>query len=393
MPQDARERSSRSLRADRNAEKSGNACSEDCLSAELTLRTSRLSFQIFTMNVKGAGKSKSRKKEGAEKECGKMKIMQEKEASHYQKVSDIFRSKKIWFLSTSFSTGATKHTVGGQRTEIGSEAIVKEAALESMEGSIESESDKDSEEKCQKLIGFPIVESLSELRMQLLITMDAWSCFDPSRKWTDHHNECNEAVVVLNPDSADEAVRATRTGCSRLSVNPAHDASEWRLPRGVRGENDGLPCYLGNGDAGTSLGNPDIRVPYRTKREDGLTEEENTDDEEDTETTEEEEKEEATEDEERKANDDARRNGNRVVPTEAADQRGTEGNGDIREDRHAPGGTWLTKVRSFLKDSILKKRESCGRRGKGGTVREEGGEKLGGNGEETRGNKREGYIN
>ncbi|KAJ1216276.1 hypothetical protein NDU88_003880 [Pleurodeles waltl] len=57
---------------------------------------------------------------------------------------------------------------------------------------------------------------------------------------------------------------------NRLSVNPAHDAPEWRLPRGVRGEKDGLPCSLGNGDAGTSLGNLDIRVPDRIKREDGL---------------------------------------------------------------------------------------------------------------------------
>ncbi|KAJ1114505.1 hypothetical protein NDU88_002741 [Pleurodeles waltl] len=155
------------------------------------------------------------------------------------------------------------------------------------------------------------------------------------------------------------------TACSRLSVNPAHDASEWRLPRGVPGEEDGLPCYLGYGDAETSLGDPDIWVPYRTKREDGLHERVNTDDEEDAEATGREEKEEHTEDEEKKANDDDSRNGNRVVPTKAADQRGTEENGDTRADRHAPGGTWLTKVRSFLKDSILKKRESYGRRGEG----------------------------
>ncbi|KAJ1201079.1 hypothetical protein NDU88_004895 [Pleurodeles waltl] len=133
--------------------------------------------------------------------------------------------------------------------------------------------------------------------------------------------------------------------CSRLLVNPAHDASEWRLPRGVCAEKDGLPCYLGNGDTGTSLGNPDIQVPYRTKREDGLHLEEDAEDAEDAETTGRKENEEDTKDEERKEDDDGRRNGNSVVPTEAADQRGTERNGDTRADRHAPGGTWLTKLK------------------------------------------------
>ncbi|KAJ1172566.1 hypothetical protein NDU88_004411 [Pleurodeles waltl] len=125
---------------------------------------------------------------------------------------------------------------------------------------------------------------------------------------------------------------------SRLSGNPAHDASEWRLPRGVRGEKDGLPCCLGNRDAGTSLGNPDIRVPDRPKREDGLPEEENTDDEEYAEGTGREEEGEHTEDKEKKTNDDGSRNGNRVVPKKAADQRGTEENGDTRADRHAQEG-------------------------------------------------------
>ncbi|KAJ1084565.1 hypothetical protein NDU88_004711 [Pleurodeles waltl] len=122
-------------------------------------------------------------------------------------------------------------------------------------------------------------------------------------------------------------------------MNPAHDASECCLPRGVRGEKDGLPCCLGNEDAGTSLGNPDIRVPSRTKREDGLPFR----DEEDAEKPGRKENGKDTEDEERREDDDSRRNGNSVVPTEAADQRGTERNGDTRTDRHAPGGTWLTK--------------------------------------------------
>ncbi|KAJ1122819.1 hypothetical protein NDU88_001292 [Pleurodeles waltl] len=94
--------------------------------------------------------------------------------------------------------------------------------------------------------------------------------------------------------------------CSRLSVDPAHDAPEWRLPHGVRGENDGLPCSLGNGDAGTSLGNPDIRVPDRTKREDGL-HLKKVEDAEKAEKTERKETEENTENEERKEDEDGRR--------------------------------------------------------------------------------------
>ncbi|KAJ1180510.1 hypothetical protein NDU88_005731 [Pleurodeles waltl] len=38
----------------------------------------------------------------------------------------------------------------------------------------------------------------------------------------------------------------------------------------VRSEIDSLLCSQGNGEAGTFLGNPDIRVPDRTEREDGL---------------------------------------------------------------------------------------------------------------------------
>ncbi|KAJ1119413.1 hypothetical protein NDU88_007599 [Pleurodeles waltl] len=148
-----------------------------------------------------------------------------------------------------------------------------------------------------------------------------------------------------------------------------------------------MPCYLGGEDAGTSLGNPDNRVTYRPKGEDGLDEGRNTDDGEDAEATRREEKEEHTEDGERKANNDDSRNGNRVVPTEAADQRETEENGDTRADCHAPGGTWLTKVRSFLKDSILKRKtgelrqEGRVRDGTGGRKREARRERGGDEGE------------
>ncbi|KAJ1123590.1 hypothetical protein NDU88_002058 [Pleurodeles waltl] len=105
-----------------------------------------------------------------------------------------------------------------------------------------------------------------------------------------------------------------------------------------------LALLPGNRDAGTSLGNPDIRVPDRPKREDGHPRGTYMDDEEDAEGTGREEEGECTEDEERKTNHDGSRNGNSAVLKKAADQQGTEENGDTRADRHAPGGTWLTKT-------------------------------------------------
>ncbi|KAJ1091994.1 hypothetical protein NDU88_005108 [Pleurodeles waltl] len=105
------------------------------------------------------------------------------------------------------------------------------------------------------------------------------------------------------------------------------------MPLGVRGEIDGLPCSQGNGDAGTFLWNPDIRVPDKTEREDGLR-------------LRGEEDEQNAENAERRETDDSRRNGNSVVPAETIGQLGKEKNGDTRTFRHAPGGTWLTKVRN-----------------------------------------------
>ncbi|KAJ1216554.1 hypothetical protein NDU88_004155 [Pleurodeles waltl] len=70
-----------------------------------------------------------------------------------------------------------------------------------------------------------------------------------------------------------EVNRELRTFCNEKRIgNPSHDASEWRLLRGVRGKEDGLPCCLDNRDAGTSRGNPDIRVPTNPEKEDGLQE-------------------------------------------------------------------------------------------------------------------------
>lgn len=81
--------------------------------------------------------------------------IQEKEASHYQKVSHMFMSKKD--LATleggrapkSTRTETAKQTAEGERTEIRSDATVKEWASKPIEGCIELESDEYLEEKFQ----------------------------------------------------------------------------------------------------------------------------------------------------------------------------------------------------------------------------------------------------
>ncbi|KAJ1143760.1 hypothetical protein NDU88_010065 [Pleurodeles waltl] len=118
------------------------------------------------------------------------------------------------------------------------------------------------------------------------------------------------------------------------------DAPDWRWPCGDFREEDGSPCSLDVDDARTTLENPDIWVPSGTKREDGL---QGKNEEEDTEEPRREENGENTEDLEKKADDD-RRNGNSVVPREAADQGRKGKNRDMLTDCHAPRGTWLTKV-------------------------------------------------
>ncbi|KAJ1083839.1 hypothetical protein NDU88_003994 [Pleurodeles waltl] len=166
----------------------------------------------------------------------------------------------------------------------------------------------------------------------------------------------------LPPPSTEGVIFKTAlvSPCSRLSINPAQDASDWRCPRGVYREDDGLPCFLDD-EAEITLENPDIRVPAGTKREDGLQGEVV---EEDAEEPGREENGESTEDREEKEDAD-RRHGNSEVPRGAAEQGRKEENGDTLTARHAPGGTWLTKVRSFLKDSLNINWEGNSRRGEG----------------------------
>ncbi|KAJ1092184.1 hypothetical protein NDU88_005296 [Pleurodeles waltl] len=171
--------------------------------------------------------------------------------------------------------------------------------------------------------------------------------------------------------------------CSRLSIDPAQDTSDCCWPRGVHGGKDGLPRFLDDADAGTHPENPDIRVPSGTRREEGQQgrneEEEDAEDPGSKESA-------GNHEEQGKKVDDDRRHGNSEVPREAAEQ-GREGkNGDTLTDRHAPGGTWLTKLRSFLKDSLSINRESYGRREEGrdgaGGGRRAAGRELGGDEEE-----------
>ncbi|KAJ1164202.1 hypothetical protein NDU88_004647 [Pleurodeles waltl] len=62
----------------------------------------------------------------------------------------------------------------------------------------------------------------------------------------------------------------------------------------------------------------------------------------------------------------------RAGTTDGVRDVGDAENQEPREDTlkscHIPGGTWLTKVRSFLRDSQLLKREKGGRRGEGREV-------------------------
>ncbi|KAJ1098168.1 hypothetical protein NDU88_003284 [Pleurodeles waltl] len=99
------------------------------------------------------------------------------------------------------------------------------------------------------------------------------------------------------------------------------------------GRDDYSPGCRGNGDAGNQLGNPDVRAPKRTAKDDGLCvrraeEEKNTNNEE----------------EGREDAEDRSRNGNSTVPLKINDQPWEKKRAETRELCHVPGGTWLTKV-------------------------------------------------
>ncbi|KAJ1156185.1 hypothetical protein NDU88_008909 [Pleurodeles waltl] len=124
--------------------------------------------------------------------------------------------------------------------------------------------------------------------------------------------------------------------CSRLSDNAAPGAAETETVFRSCSRDDDAPGCWGNADAGSQPGNPDVRVPEKTTREDGLCtcgaqEVKNAD-------TEEPEKGDA----ENKSED-----GNSGVPLQTDDQPWEKNNAAKRDIRHVPGGMWLTKLCSF----------------------------------------------
>ncbi|KAJ1176070.1 hypothetical protein NDU88_001353 [Pleurodeles waltl] len=120
--------------------------------------------------------------------------------------------------------------------------------------------------------------------------------------------------------------------CSRLSDNAAPDAAESRTAFRSCGGGDDSPSCQGNGDAGNQLGNPDVRVPESTEKDDGLCAREA-----------EEEKNADNEKERSEEAEDGSRNGNSEVPLKINGQPWTRKRAETRELRHVPGGTWLTK--------------------------------------------------
>ncbi|KAJ1099593.1 hypothetical protein NDU88_004692 [Pleurodeles waltl] len=132
-------------------------------------------------------------------------------------------------------------------------------------------------------------------------------------------------------------------------MTPSQDASDWRCPRSAHKGDDVLPRCRDD-ETGSTLVNPDIRVPGGTKREDGL----KGGVEEDAEEVDSEENAESPGDQEKENAD--RRHGNSAVPRGVAEQGRQEENGDALAARHAPGGTWLTKGTGTIKQ----KRENVG---------------------------------
>ncbi|KAJ1089022.1 hypothetical protein NDU88_002175 [Pleurodeles waltl] len=122
-----------------------------------------------------------------------------------------------------------------------------------------------------------------------------------------------------------------------MLLDPAQNNPNWRWPHGVHKGNDGLHRFPDADEAETLPENPDIRVPSGTKREGGQRER--------IEDAEEQGSKESggNQKEPVKKADDDRRQESIEVPREAAEQRRKEKNGVTLTDRHAPGGTWLTK--------------------------------------------------
>ncbi|KAJ1122269.1 hypothetical protein NDU88_000765 [Pleurodeles waltl] len=141
--------------------------------------------------------------------------------------------------------------------------------------------------------------------------------------------------------------------CSRLSDNAAPDSPELQTQLFVRDVDEVLPSFQGNENAGTHLGNPDIRVSKNTKKEDGLGARHAG------------EEVEQNADRDQRETGDERRIGTNEVPPKTTGHPREKKEVEPRALRHVPGRTWLTKVRSFIKDNIFSKGESNGSWGEG----------------------------
>ncbi|KAJ1137310.1 hypothetical protein NDU88_003722 [Pleurodeles waltl] len=102
------------------------------------------------------------------------------------------------------------------------------------------------------------------------------------------------------------------------------------MTRCGRSKNDDSSCSQGNGDAGHTLGNPGIRVPEKTEREDrlGVAGEEG---------------EQNANNDERQETEDERKTQSNEAPSKITGEQQERKNGDMRALRHVPGGAWLTK--------------------------------------------------
>ncbi|KAJ1104376.1 hypothetical protein NDU88_001788 [Pleurodeles waltl] len=186
-----------------------------------------------------------------------------------------------------------------------------------------------------------------------------------------HESRTLLSLICAPKNKAKRHLPNSPSAQDRLSGNAAPDSPELRPQLLARDVEEGWHSFQDNENAGTRLGNPDIRFPRNTIREEGLSA--------------------------RKADEeeDDERNADRV-PQETREERrfGNTEDSPPKNDhpwekkeveppalRHVPGGTWLTKVQSFIKDNLFLKGKSNGRR-------REGGDKMGrGEGDTWRGQK------
>ncbi|KAJ1081469.1 hypothetical protein NDU88_001651 [Pleurodeles waltl] len=158
--------------------------------------------------------------------------------------------------------------------------------------------------------------------------------------------------------------------CSRLSDIPSTDVTESGAASRFCLGDDAPPGRHGNSDAGKLPGKPDIRVPERVERENRLGAREA-------------ERQENAIGGERGGNEqtkDRERNLNNGETLEEDEQGQIEiqGRPEGRGIHHFPGGTWLNKVQSFLKDNFWDQRRVAIGEGRGEIVKGEGGGYWGG---------------